>query len=217
MVERPIEKRVTFTPDMHPRVIDQTSRTAFKAGGIETKQLITTADGKSYIERPFAREYIEAWLRFREQGLPVAPELLVNPTQTAIFTTDFKHDGSELYGKGFKLCLRGSYGNKFERRHPEIDPLFLELTAPERFDRLQHEARDLATVATERRVLLPDDDPMELLIHPDGSHELVILDLVGAVVEPNRIQAMEPELPGYNNQWTQNFLTDLQEIRSRLG
>ncbi len=152
----------------------------FKAGGTEPKNFVTGAFGSyniSLIERLHEPELYERnWKAFKEAGLPVPPMLRKTP-EGRLFVTDVKADGSEVYGKAFKILLET--GQEGYRPRPEIDKLFLKLMRSHKERRkIEKSALECVNIATSRELILPSDGPFELVVHPNGTWDVMLLDLM---------------------------------------
>lgn len=194
------------------------------AGGVEDKRLVQAKLGDralTFIEREHSEVYEQNWLAMRNAGLPVVSTLRTYQRMTAegpqksLLLGDVKADGSELYGRGMRTIIR----KRLPREHanPAIDPLFVELTGPDNFARVTEQAMDYSTKAFEHGIRLACDDPFEMVVRPDGSWNLLMLDLRLAKCfgpETNKVALM---VDADNDNFTKMFLDNLQEIRYFLS
>lgn len=153
----------------------------YQAGGVTPEEVAagqTFTEGLvpgqevSLVERPYEPAYPQAWLGFRDIGLPVAPTLLKTSRDT-LLTTDMKRNGGELYGKYLSLMLQQRRRPRPPR--PSTDAHFLALAAQD-FEPIKERAAGLRERATEGGVRLPAD-AFELHMEPDGRWNLVTIDL----------------------------------------
>ena len=189
--------------------------TPFKGGGMESKRLIEGrlhGHAVSLVERDlFRKEYLSTWQSFKAAGLPVVPTVRINEETGAVLVTDIKADGSETYGKATLY----NHERWLFRRRREIDTLFLRLMEPDTFPILERRVRECITIANAHALLLPFDDPFELVVHPDGNWEVMILDLRhGKAVEtqdPERAKVAQT-----NEELGETFLDWLKSLRDRF-
>lgn len=180
-----------LSPKIKSTEITVVNRHAFKAGGRDDKSHVIGEIGRaqvSLMERPYSPEYVEAWPIMKKKKLPVVPTMRIvdkragkddNPEDEgdlSLLVTDVKKDGSEVYGKGYFRSLFEPYTWSSYRRRPDIDERFLEVMATEKSD-VRTKAREYADTATRSNIVLPRDDPLEMIVHPDGTWDFIILDL----------------------------------------
>jgi hypothetical protein len=152
--------------------------------GVDAKWILTGEMSNhrfSLLERignPY-RPYETRWLALKEAGLPVVPT--VRKTEHGVIVTDLKVDGSEIYDDHFYPGM--------SREHPAINPLFLNLTSPRNFTIIEDEVNKHRDRATAKRILTANDSPFALIVHPDSSWEIMMLDL--AYVEHEKEPIMQ--------------------------
>jgi hypothetical protein len=119
--------------------------------------------------------WIERWERMRLAGLPVPPTVR-RTEQGSLLVTNVKHDGSETYGRSsnFDSDHREATGQGYTPN--ALDEHFIRIMENQR-NEIEAQALHYAAMATEHGITLPFDDPFEVLVKPDGSWSLVILDL----------------------------------------
>ncbi|HVF69637.1 MAG TPA: hypothetical protein VNA13_03670 [Xanthomonadales bacterium] len=185
----------------------------FLAGGTERKSIVEGTVGRhrvSLIKRKDIDGRYEAnWCAFREAGLPVV-RTLRRGEERSIFLTDVKADGSETYGSNLKYVLRRNH--KRSRARPEIDRIFVGLINPADFRKITDRVAECASIASENHILLPPDDPFDLVVHPDSSWDIVLLDLeFGKVVSTHNKNIKRDNLIN-----GQRFLDDLAYVAGAL-
>ncbi|HEV7454485.1 MAG TPA: hypothetical protein VGO07_04460 [Candidatus Saccharimonadales bacterium] len=163
--------------------------------------------------------YIHSWQVCNEAGIPVVPEVMVSDDDT-LLVTDVKAGGSEVYGKGMARAL-SSYDHAQERHRPhaDIDALFMQITAPENVGAIRAEAERISQLAINAGMELPADDPYELIVHPDGTWQLMTLDLDLAIhTEPERLNngVLGVRLVRNNREASDYLIFQLQKIRGSL-
>lgn len=90
------------------------------------------------------------------------------------YMSDITHDGSTVYGK--YRHMQHDEGRRPDPFNPDIDKQFVRLLKKQRKQvaaRVDACARAAASVS----ILLDPNDPLELIIHPDGTYSGGILDL----------------------------------------
>ncbi|HSW99294.1 MAG TPA: hypothetical protein VLF71_05680 [Candidatus Saccharimonadales bacterium] len=202
------------------------------AMGVEEKHVrtIRTPDGRTttMLERAHqddlttpeqaCQEYIAAWKAMRDAGLPVVPEVFVTSRST-LLVTDVKADGSELYGKGLRRAAE-SYHPEEERvrPRPELDATFIGITSPEAMPAVVARVDELCARAQAHGIELPVDDPFEMVVRPDGSWDLITLDVrLGNVHDLTTMDDAERRhLQANGLEVKQTFLGELEKLRNAL-
>lgn len=194
--------------------IEVTKTTPFTSGGIEPKNLVEGTVGghaMSLVERvKFASEYLYNWRAFKAAGLPVVPTVRINEQTGTLLVTDIKADGSEIYGKAMAYNL----DEELFRRRIEVDARFLHLMQNELGD-IERRVKEYVALADAHSLGLPFDDPFELVVHPSGSWNLLILDLQHA--NPRGATPLcEPEYASTNKELAAGFLGYLESAKRRF-
>jgi hypothetical protein len=134
---------------------------------------LTTAEGYSEAVELFTRsidaeDYADVWNLYIQEGLPVVPELWQDG-EGKVYMPNLTQDGSALYGKAFEQAQ-----GEFDRK--AMDAVFVRVWKEQKTE-IENTARQLADEVSTRGLLLPLDDAFDLQVHPDGSWNLMILDL----------------------------------------
>jgi hypothetical protein len=173
-----------------------------KEGQREIKLVVKSLDRDVFIdigvdEHP-ADKYIEFWQRLVDAGIPTLPSIRkISSNQVAM--KELTADGSRLYGK------TRSYQSQEESEGTDKFFINLDLT------NVLKKAREIIDKANKASIVVPGDDPFELLIHPDGTWEVIVLDLSQLVIANN------PDVARAKNIWAQrNFEDFLLEIRFKI-
>ncbi len=116
----------------------------------------------------------EKWKIFKEAGLPVVPTMR-KTEDGRIFVTDVTADGSEVYGKYFWHELMVESQEIIEGAKRMED--FLKILEGAEFERLRGEVEKYKNLANQHNLYLPADDPFELVVYPDGTWKIMMLDL----------------------------------------
>lgn len=117
-----------------------------------------------------ARGYSQYWASLVSAEITTLPTVRIIGYKDVLIT-DLTADGSVFYGKdNVYPCF-----DRFEKGGlTEIDKIFLNINPEE----IRARAELMAERATKNGIFLPYDDPFDLLVHPDGGWDVVVLDLV---------------------------------------
>jgi len=199
-----------FEPKQFPFTLTASPEPMPIASGRDYKRRLQGTVGNqsvSLIER-FPKEdpdaIINNWIMLRNAGLAVLPTMWKTENNSLI-ALDVKSDGSEVYGKYFSRLITNpnSYNNR-PRPRPEIDRLLGEIDLAQ----VKEEADRYITLAVQNNVVLPYDDPFELVVHPDGTWNLVILDVEKAKKGTDLLQGTPAQ---FNRAYVNDFLNDLEK------
>lgn len=206
MSDKPVETIISTNPFTNKELEVSVKDITEVDSGAENKSRLTgelrrgdkAKEVKLYLKStvPFntADSYIVKWQEMKAAGLPVVPTLR-KASDSSVLMTDLTHDGSELYGKS-RNWYPSAHNSKLKDVFDSLD-----------LKKIEDAAKKIAEQASKNGIGLPDDDPMELLIHPDGSWEIIILDLTETVSEPsNKINRI-------NRLGVHNFLKFIHALR----
>lgn len=107
-----------------------------------------------------------AWERSKRAGVSVAPTLRL-ASATEVMMTDFCRGGGCLYDKFAAECVK-----KQTRKPAPTDLVFMQLN----FQEIEEEAESILARATKAGIALPYNDPLNLVVYPNGRWHLVTLD-----------------------------------------
>ncbi len=166
-------------------------------------------DGRK-IEIPMIRKkvasadgYCEYWERLRKAAIPTIPTVR-KISENEVLMTDLTKDGSSFYGKD---SVFGCF-NRFKKNEINIlDRYFLAIQTSV----LENEIRGISRKADENGIVLPIDDPFDLLVHPGGSWEVLVLDL-----ETESYNTSEDQIRMFNIESVGHYLTLLKINRNSL-
>lgn len=203
-----------------PLVIRDATAERFRAGGTDIKEHIVGVDEGgapvSYIARPYTPEFMKNWSAFKLAGLGV-PEELHWTDDERLLLTDVKADGSETYGRNMVRVMQRDLVRT--RPRPEIDELFVELLTGTARQAIIASVNDYVFTAKQHHIVLPTDDPAELVVHPDNTWELMTLDLTrGRVLTPKEQQDWHygDILNASNNRVMAQFTLDLNYLTNYM-
>ena len=111
-----------------------------------------------------ADKYLKYWRELQDAGIPTVPTMRKLDDERVIMT-DLTAEGGCLYGKNKSLQMTGDKNS--------IDDIFLSIDPEE----ITKQAQEIVEKANKAGISLPMDDPLELLVNPDGTWRLLVLDL----------------------------------------
>ncbi len=109
--------------------------------------------------------YFNNWMMLRKAGIPTLPTVRVIDKRRVLIT-DMTSDGSEFFGKVTEID-EISVENLTDA---ELVFSYLDLS------RVRDELERVERLAIQNNIALPIDDPFDLLVHPDGTWEVIVLD-----------------------------------------
>ena len=121
-------------------------------------------------------------------------------SESKVMMTNLLADGSGVYGKHQALLESRNY------RPQSTDPLFMSL----KINRVLASAREIIKLANRKNIRLPIDDPLTLLVHPDGSFKVMMLD-----IGPTKFNKKNPGR--FNISAAEALEWWLKEIRMHIG
>lgn len=192
--------------------------------GTELKYRIKTLFlGKefSFITREVSFQYIDTWKMLKKTGFPVIPLLRVtkelpnykkrSPDSTIAVVPDITYDGSRTYGKSLSWEVsKGAYKLDLEKDQHFLNILHNELP------KLLTEVQKIVKLANSLDIFLPEDSELaELVIHPNGTWELIMID-IELVRKRNKKLEKHADLVRTNQTIARDFLSHLKNIQSKL-
>lgn len=152
-------------------------------GGYEPKKLHTiktrTGKEKSLVERRIGSGWIDQWIHvweaFRNAGIPVVKSMR-QFGDDKIFMKNLKHDGSEIFGKGYFVLSEAKVEEGPLPPLTDMEKKFIQVMETD-LPKIETDLKDILERAKAHNLILPWDDPFELIIHPDGRWEIIVLDL----------------------------------------
>jgi hypothetical protein len=190
-----------------------------KLGTEEKFKIIATLHDKKlyFVVREITLSYLETWKTLKQAGLPVIPMLriandLLNLKKTfddSFFAVipDLTADGSKLYGKSLavEVMLRRYEPNQLN------DSLFFNIMFNQ-FPKIVEATDQIVNIANQNDIFLPLDNELgELLIHPNGTWEIVMVDIELAITKINYWESNH-KVERINQITGQKFLEYLQNI-----
>lgn len=121
------------------------------------------------IAEEHATDYFADWNNFTKAGVHTVPLMKIYDEHT-ILMSDMTADGSVFYGKNMVYACFERFKNgkitDMDRKFLNIDP-----------NDILKEAQRNVEAANKAHLFLPYDDPFDVLVHPDGTWEVVTIDL----------------------------------------
>lgn len=152
------------------------------------------------------QKYTDTWHFYQQIGLPVMPAFWTHGT--SIFMPDMRELGWQFYGKArWKMMQRV----KPYPKDPIHDQAFMNLVQGYEFDRVIARTQHFLDIAYHQRVILPPDDPFDLLIHESGKWDTIIWDLGQSVDSTNMTEQFIWEKNKENVEYY--FLESIRNLR----
>ncbi len=151
-----------------------------------------------------AERYYYKWNLLRQKGIPTVGSMRIVDSGT-VAMGDMTADGSQFFGK--EIVSR-SFESEYQKKRPlsKTEEKYLEINPREIKDKLDNLFMD----AWRKGVILPEDDYYDLLVHPDGTWQVMILDLSN--LRPKR----DTDLLENYEEMRRDMSTDVDYIRKHL-
>lgn len=127
-----------------------------------------------------SRDYVFNWKKLRAAGLPVVPFVRVDGRYN--YTPDLTQFGARVYGRGVAEYFAHEENREGDEQYlhlfyqpSELDQHFVSLMQTS-FSEIKTQAELLSEKAASQGIVLPED-PFVLLIQPDKSWSLLLLDV----------------------------------------
>jgi hypothetical protein len=118
-----------------------------------------------------AERYYGKWKLLRDAGIPTASSMRIVDDKT-VAMGDMTWDGSKFFGKEKYIeVLEGRDTNV--RELTAIEKVFLSINP----QKIKQEIERVQKLAWEKGIMLPGDDPYDLLVHLDGTWQILVLDI----------------------------------------
>ncbi len=147
--------------------------------------------------------YLKIWEKLKEVKIPTIPNVY-KISDTEVVMTDLTANGSGVYDKDFRCkCASGYDAIK------SIDKKFLEIDLND----IREKTERIAETANNNNIALPEDGAFNLIVHPNGSWKIIVLDIgetqVGDVNPEYNIETL-------NQQQIDVFMDCLEFIRKKM-
>jgi hypothetical protein len=121
--------------------------------------------------KSIAEKYVEIWKMFKEAGIPTVSSMRVVDDDT-VAMGDMTADGSQFFGKARSEEV-WYFKELKERPLTEMENKFMKIEPEE----IEAEFERIQNIAWNKGLRLPSDDLFDILVHPDGSWQLLVIDL----------------------------------------
>lgn len=142
---------------------------------------------KSFDRFENAEGYADFWSELKSAEIPTIPTVRIIG-ENEVLISDLTTDGSTFFGKD---NVFPSFDRFKDGKVNNMDKLFLNIDPEE----LKQRAQQIAEKANRSGVFLPYDDPFDILVHPDGRWEIIVLDLMRSkfsqIVEKNNAKCVD--------------------------
>lgn len=174
----------------HPKILENEPGREIRLVRKKIEVMSGVPEGKTN-----AQAYFEKWQGIKNSGLPTVPTMRVISNNEVIMT-DLTADGSVIYGKHDEKDLT-------KRTSPPADKLFMRINT----QAIEVRARQIQKMADKQNITLPtDSDPFVLVVHPNGSWELVVLDV-------DMARFNDPEARTKNKELVSDFLNGIRSTK----
>jgi hypothetical protein len=142
--------------------------------------------------------FIEVWQEMKKAGLPVPPTI-VKLNDNEILETNFTWDGSQIYGKESKYA---------EFPDSPRDSVFIDID----IDAVIKQAREIADIAEQNNIKLSHDHAFDLLVHPDGTWNVITRDIKNARIGRSPGESVKDK----HTLWISYFRENLDASQKRM-
>lgn len=154
-------------------------------------------------EMSMAERYFRKWKLLKENGIPTTSSMRV-VDEEVVAMGDMTWDGSEFFGKEKDItALEGRDSAK--RKLFKMEKVFLSIDP----EKIKEEMERVLKLAWDKGIRLPYDDQCDLLVHPDGTWEVLVMDL--SQLRPRKEESEEALEDDRKDMWQM-----VDEIRSHL-
>jgi len=144
--------------------------------------------GKESKEMSQAKRYYERWRYLMSIGIPTVSSMRV-VDELRIAMGDETSDGSDFFGKSKKesVAMELKFGKR--RMLTEIERQYVGINPEE----IREKLRSLQERCWAKGIRLPYDDEFDLIVHPDGSWRVLVLDLSALTKRANEPESVLDE------------------------
>ncbi|HLE50321.1 MAG TPA: hypothetical protein VI791_04215 [Patescibacteria group bacterium] len=119
-----------------------------------------------------ALRYYERWKFLKMVGVPTVSSMRVID-EYRIAMGDMTVGGGEFFGKAKKIAIMLELEKGIRRELSPLEKTFLNIDT----EAIKQKVADLQEIAWKNEVRLPGDDQYDLLVRPDGSFQVIVMDL----------------------------------------
>jgi hypothetical protein len=143
--------------------------------------------------------FIQQWRAYKEAGVATIPSVR-KISDSEVLMTNLTRDGSAFYGKAARYASERDINLPLQ----PMDHVFMNIN----LDPVIQEAQRMADILMQKHVYLPYDDPFDLLVHPNGSWEVLIMDIDS--------QGDDDDIEKYHSRQVNAFRRHLSIIRDNF-
>lgn len=156
--------------------------------------------GNARDDMNIAQRYYERWKFLRKAGIPTVSSMrIVDANHVAM--GDMTADGSSFFGKARQELLDFEERYKVHRTLTPIEKTFMAIDPQVLKDALSQ----FQESAWNKGILLPSDDPFDILVRSDGRFQIMIVDI--SLLRKRR-EFMEHNILD----WDREFITDSVDV-----
>ena len=134
--------------------------------------------GGERLDMSGARRYYERWKYLKSVGIQSSHSMRV-VGERYIAMGDMTLGGSAFFGKAKTCDLFSEEFAGVKRKLSPIEEVFMSINP----DLIKKDLEYIRKIAEGEKIMLPADDPFDLLVHPNGSWEVMVLDLTNMIHE----------------------------------
>lgn len=146
--------------------------------------------GEEKVTMSEAERYFARWQFLRRIGVPTVPSMrVVNDDLVAM--GDMTRYGGEFFGKAKRRDIRYEEQDKIRRKLTKMERLFLRVDN----EKVKDELKTIQERLVKHGVSFPIDDAYDLLVNPDGTWSVFVMDLgMLRMREPEKKWELEAEI-----------------------
>ena len=152
--------------------------------------------------------YLSQWENYKVAGIPVVGSVRLLPNNNRqVVTGDVTTDGSVLFDKAL------AKHKPHELQQHRFKDVFFQIMQSSELVAVRRKAEEYARNATSIGLLINPDDPFSLRIHPDGTWDIIALDLDDL---GRHLEISPEEYASYNMQSVEEFVQALEKIQNKM-
>ncbi len=129
--------------------------------------------GDERIDMDPSHRYYEKWRFLKKIGIPTVSSMRIVDANVIVMG-DMTADGSEFFGQEKLVKYLGEIDHGIRRKATKEEEIFLSLEP----EKVKAEIERVLSLAWNNNILPPNDEFGDLIVHPDGTYQAPILDLV---------------------------------------
>lgn len=150
-------------------------------------------------------EYVSKCIQLRDARVITVP--VIGYTQSSVYLVDMHAHGWEFYGKSRFVMIDRQHKM---RNTPQHDAMFHHLLHPGMFRQIKKSVEETVQLASRRNILLPWDDPLDLLIHTSGVWHIGPVDVINTRAD---VYGGYGRCLRENTEYAKDFINGLKYLR----